>query len=194
MYYNRRLSMREVGEELGVSLDAVVHFMRKYNLPRRSFSEVNADRFEKKPLSFSPKKNLSRRQEELVIAGIMLYWAEGYKSDNSSFVDFANSDPAMVKVFMNFIRGAYKVSEGKFRVLLYCYSDQDVNSLVSFWSKLTGIPRSRFVKPYVRPDFRKGGRKMEHGLVHIRYIDKKLLLEIKKLINNYKVKFAQVVP
>ncbi|MEK7507600.1 MAG: hypothetical protein AAB602_00760 [Patescibacteria group bacterium] len=77
--------------------------------------------------------------------------------------------------------------------LPYCYSDQNVEALKRYWSKITGIPQSRFSKPYVRTDFRKDGRKMKHGLIHIRYGDKKLLLEILRLIEYYQLKYASVV-
>ncbi len=38
-------------------------------------------------------------------------------------------------------------------------------------------------------DYLPDGRKMAHGLIHIRYADKKLLLEIKNSIMLYKEKF-----
>ncbi len=100
----------------------------------------------------------------------------------------------MVAVFLNFLRSVYELNERKFRVLLYCYADQNVGELAAFWSRLTHISTKQFIKPYVRKDFRKDGRKMEHGLVHIRYIDKKLLLSLKDLLEYYKNRFAQVVP
>lgn len=192
LYYRRKFSMREVAERFGVSPDAVVYFMRRHNLPRRSFSEINRDRFEKKKPSFETRKGLNAIERELKVAGTMLYWGEGYKSERASFVDFANSDPSMVKVFVNFLRKIYKLNESKFRVLLYCYADQNVPNLIRFWSELTGIPKKQFTKPYVRKDFRGDKRKMPYGLVHIRYIDKKLLLDIKRLIVDYCDKFTRI--
>ncbi|MDO8574287.1 MAG: hypothetical protein Q7R86_01545 [bacterium] len=194
LYYKDLLSMSQVARRLGVSLEAVIYFMRRNGLYRRSYLEANNNLFRQKIPSFRVRANNSFLAKELEIAGVMLYWAEGYKSVNSTFVDLANSDPKMIEVFLNFLRKTYEVDERKFRVLLYCYADQDVRKLTSFWSSITRISKSQFTKPYVRKDFRKNGRKMENGMIHVRYIDKKLLLDIKERIAKYVRKFAQVDP
>jgi len=190
--YEKGLSMREIGQKLNTSLNAVVYFMRKNNIQRRSFSEINRLRFDKKKPSFSLKTLDTPRSRELQTMGAMLYWGEGYKSEKATFVDFANSDPEMISVFLRFLRGTYELDPRKFRILLYCYSSQNVELLIRFWSRLTGIPPRQFTKPYIRGDFKPDGRKMEHGLIHVRYIDKKLLLELKSLIQSYKEKYAPV--
>ncbi len=194
LYYQDCLSMRQVAGKMGVSIDALVYFMRHNDLERRSILEANNNLFRQKIPSFKIRKINSQISKDLSIAGTMLYWAEGYKGEKSTFVDLANSDPKMIRVFLNFLRTAYEVDEKKFRVLLYCYTDQDVAELKRFWSKVTKISIERFIKPYIRDDFRKDGRKMEHGLIHVRYIDKKLLLDIKSKISEFAEKFAQVDP
>ncbi|MEK7180997.1 MAG: hypothetical protein AAB738_01510 [Patescibacteria group bacterium] len=194
LYYEDRLSMKQVADKLAVSLNAVVYSMRRNGLNRRTALEANNNLFRQKVPSFRVRRNTSSTAKELEIAGVMLYWAEGYKSANSTFVDLANSDPKMIKVFLNFLRKTYEVDERKFRVLLYCYADQNVQKLINFWSGITGVPSRQFIKPYIRKDFKKDGRKMEHGMIHVRYIDKKLLLDIKDRIGKYVEKFAQVDP
>lgn len=79
LYYKKGLSAREVGEKLGVSIDVVYKFMRKYGLSRRNLSEQNRVWFERKLPSFNPKKKFNKEEEKLRMAGIMLYWAEGAK-------------------------------------------------------------------------------------------------------------------
>lgn len=189
-YYRDKLSMKEIADVLGVSIDAVVYFMRRHGLKRRSFSEINKLRFDKAEPSFRKNKINTEYKRELKAIGSMLYWGEGYKSEKSSYVDFSNSDSEMVKMFLKYLRNIYRVDESKFRVLLYCYSNQKVNELIDYWSKLTRISKKQFTKPYVKSNFNLNGRKMEHGMVHIRYIDKKLLLDIKDSINSYKLKFC----
>ncbi len=190
LYYEELLSMSQVARRLGASLDAVVYFMRRNGLNRRSALDANNNLFRQKTPSFRVRGNGSLLAKELEIAGVMLYWAEGYKSKNANWVDLANSDPKIIEVFLNFLRKTYEVDERKFRVLLYCYADQDVRKLINFWSELTGVPSRQFIKPYIRKDFRKDGRKMEHGMIHIRYIDKKLLLDIKDRIEEHVKKFT----
>lgn len=127
----------------------------------------------------------------------MLYWGEGYKGSvrggaNNS-IDFANSNPSMVVVFLRFLRTIYKLDEKKFRILIYCYSNQNIEHLKRYWSKITNIPLSQFSKPYIRQDLRKSTREMKYGLVHVRYCDKKLLMDLKNLIECYRRKYAPVV-
>jgi len=174
LYYKDKLSMKSVAVELGVGIDAITYFMRKYKMERRTPAQTNNYIFENKELSFTEQKKLSKNQENLKLAGLLLYWSEGYKSSKSSGIDFVNSDPEMIFVFINFLRKIYKVDEKRLRILLYCYTDQNIPKLIDFWSKLTKIPKSQFSKPYIRTDFRKDGRKMEFGMIHIRYADKKL--------------------
>ena len=131
---------------------------------------------------------------ELKVAGAMLYWAEGYKGSiekPADRIDFTNSDPDMISVFVTFLRTIFILDEQKFRILLYAYSDQNIPELISFWSLHTKIPKEQFTKPYIRTDFRIDGRKMKYGLVHIRYYDKKLLSELKKMIHSYSLSLLQ---
>lgn len=187
LYYKEGYSMREVAEELNVSIDAVVYFMRRHNLKRRTLKEESVVRFRKKLLSYSIREKLTREQEKLKMVGIALYWGEGYKTEKSSGVDLANSDVSMVLVFLRFLREICGIDEKRLRVLLYCYSNQDTKKLLEFWSKKTLIPIEQFTKPYIRKDFNSSMLdKMPYGMVHIRYSDKKLLLVIKEWIEEAK--------
>src|SRR3989344_84414 len=181
--YKSGKPMREVAEKYGVSIDAVTYVLRKSTIPRRSFIEANRLVFEKKTASFTLKL---KRDKELETIGAMLYWAEGYKTDKAKGVDFANSNPFMVELFIKFLRDRYKLDEKRFRAFIYCYANQDQLALIKFWSKLLAIPFAQFTKPYVRKDYREDGRKMEHGMVHLRYGDKKMLRDILNLIESYK--------
>ncbi len=191
LYCNKKFSMKQIADKIGVSIDAVAYYMRKNGIERRSAKEANSVAFGNKPMSFSEVKNLSPQKEKLKIAGLMLYWCEGYKTSISNGIDFANSDPEMIQSFVYFLREIYKVDEKRFRILLYCYSDQNIPNLINFWSKLTGISKKQFTQPYVRNDFKKYGRKMKYGMVHIRYADKKLFLSIMESIEQVKLKMRR---
>ncbi len=185
LYLNKKLCVREVAQKLHVSSDAVTAFIRRHDIPRRSFSDAQKVLFEKKKPSFVKRKINTVTLKELSAIGTMLYWAEGYKGDETTAtVDFANSDASMIKLFLLFLRKVFIVDEHKFRIYLYCYSDQDIDSLKVYWSKQTGVPLTQFSKPYIRTDFRENGRKMKYGMIHVRYHDKKLLLEIKNMIQS----------
>jgi len=96
----------------------------------------------------------------------------------------------MIGMFTTFLRSMFVLDETKFRIYWYCYANQESSKLIRFWSKITNIPSKQFSKPYVRQDFRIDGRKMQYGLIHVRYNDKKLLLLIKEFIEEYKIKYC----
>lgn len=190
LYYKEELSACEVARKLKTTTWTILGFMARNDIPRRTFKEANRICFENKLSTFSTKRNLSIKEKELKMAGVFVYWAEGAKyrgmNGKSCTVDFANSDPKMISLFLRFLREICRVDEKKLRVQLYCYSNQDIEVLKSYWYKVTKIPLKRFIKPYVRNDFlpEKIG-KMKYGLVHVRYVDKKLLRQIDEWIKNY---------
>jgi hypothetical protein len=176
--YSDGATMAKIAKHFSVPIDAVVYAMRKGKIPRRSAQQASALKFEQKEPSFQARKLKSEASRTIENIGLALYWAEGSKSPSARVVDFANSDPAMIAYFMKFLKTCYSLDSRKLRVFLYCYANQDTDSLVQFWSKTTTIPANQFSRPYIRKDYRENGRKMEHGLIHVRYADKKLLSAI----------------
>ncbi len=171
--YDSGLSMREVGEYFAKSVWSTNSVMRKHNIICRKRNETNKLQFLKSPLSFTPKTALNEKEKLLKIAGVMLYWGEGAKKNTHS-VDFANSDPDMILVFLKFLRQIYQVDESRLRIYLYSYNSLPTNDLITYWSKLTRIPPSQFSKPYIRHKSELKHDKMQHGLIHIRYSDIRL--------------------
>ena len=99
-------------------------------------------------------KSINNR--DLFIAGIALYWAEGYKRPRvingkiktSHPVSLTNSDPNLVKLFLRFLRETCVVPEDKIRASLRIFEHQNEGYLIDFWQKLTRIDNSRFGKIY----------------------------------------------
>lgn len=177
-YETEGLSAREVGQRVGMTTWQVIRLMKKQKLCRRSAAETLRIQFNNKPRSFALKENMSSWEKTLFYAGLMLYWGEGSKTYNG-VVGFANSNEQMVLVYLAMLRKIYQIREHKLRVLLYCHANQHVGKLVSYWSSILDIPESQFIKPYVRADYHYGKtHKMPNGMVHIRYNDKRLFLQI----------------
>lgn len=190
LYCSEKLSARQIADKLGYSLEAVYYAMRKYGIKRRKPAENSKIQFERKPLSFKVRSRLSKKDTELKLAGVMLYWSEGYKTEKSYGIDFANSDITMLKLFISFLRVICGVDEKRLRIFLYCHTSVGQKKLVDFWSEQLNVPVAQFTKPYVRKDYRVDkSNKMPYGLVHIRYADKKLLALILSWIEEYKKQF-----
>jgi hypothetical protein len=187
LYYEEQLSVQDVANKLNVSIDAVFYCMRKNGLKRRKRHESNSINFERSTLSFKIRKLNTEKLRTLKVIGIMLYWGEGGKSDKAMTVDFANSDKNMITLFLRFLREICGVDEKRLRVLPYFYANQEIEENINFWNQITGIDKSQFTKPYIRKDFDINKKhKMPHGLIHIRYADKRLLKLLKNWIEDYK--------
>ena len=183
LYWNKEQSMKETAGKLGVSFWRLYNFMNKNNILRRQPAEVNYLSTKHKP-KFKVKENIALEEEKLKIAGVMLYWAEGALKRNT--VDFANSNPDMIRIFLRFLREICGVDESRLRVYLYGYSYQDLTELKNYWHRITDIPLNQFTKPYIREGaLNASNRKLPYGLVHIRYNDKKLLELIGCWIKEY---------
>lgn len=178
LYVQKKLSMRQVGQRLHLNMWAVRSKMKRAGIPRRTISEAEAINFSRKPLSYNTKKSLSPKEELLHQAAVMLYWAEGAKK-SALGVNFTNSNPNMVYLFLKALRTIYRVDEKRISGQLYCYSNQDSDKLMDYWSKILNLPRSQFTKAYVRQDFKieKKGT-LPYGVFHIKYSDKKLVMQI----------------
>ena len=192
-YWNDQRSVPEIAKHSGIPMHALYELMRKHRIPRRRRSEVNYQVSRSKP-QFQIKSRLSSKEEQLRIAGIMLYWGEGAQSGWT--VDFSNSKPEMIQVFLRFLREICGVGESRLRVYLYHHgSPRQVKVSMRFWQKVTRIPLAQFQRPYVRkgnPHY--SGRIMPHGLIHIRYSDTRLRKIISRWIDEYVARIIGQVP
>jgi len=118
------------------------------------------------------------------VAGLMLYWAEGNKTQQ---VGVCNSDPSLIQFMMNWFREVCHVPEYKFKAYLNLHSGQDEKKVKKFWSKITKIPISQFGKTYIKPEgvgFKKNI--LYNGTIRIIICDKDLLYRILAWIATYK--------
>jgi transposase len=82
-------------------------------------------------------------------AGVVAYWSEGGKSKE---VRFANSDPDLVRLFLEWSYEYLGVTINDLTIKLHLHSGQDERECMEYWSYETGIPLTRFRKTYVKPE------------------------------------------
>ena len=123
------------------------------------------------------------RKNELWLAGLMLYWAEGTKSQD---IGFSNSDPNIIRLAMKWFRDVCRIPEEKFRVCLHRHSGQDETAMRIFWSEVTQLPLAQFRKSYVKQEG-SGHRKklLYRGTVQIRIPDRNTFHKIQGWIEGY---------
>jgi len=81
------------------------------------------------------------------IAGLALYWSEGYKKGNEEF-GFTNSDPTMIKFFIRWLAEVFGVKREDLilRVSINNIHKYRVDEVERYWSKTTKVPLSQFSK------------------------------------------------
>lgn len=86
-------------------------------------------------------------QRDLFIAGLCLYWGEGYKNSNGE-LGFTNSDPAMIRFFIRWVREIYGIERHQLilRVSVNSIHEQRQSEIQQYWSGITKIPLSQFTK------------------------------------------------
>ena len=107
-------------------------------------------------------------EREFLVAGVALYAGEGSKRDGA--VKFANTDPRLVAFYCAWLRRFFEIDEARLRVRLYLHEGLDLAASIAFWSALTSIPPSQFLKPCrAVPDPTIRRAKHVHGCVSIDY-------------------------
>ncbi len=93
-------------------------------------------------------------QKELWLIGIALYWAEGSKEkeQRSAKVIFSNSDPRMVKVFVQWLLEIIKLPKEKicFNIVLHENNKYRIREVNNFWLKHTDFSRKSFGNMYFK--------------------------------------------
>ncbi|HQT83042.1 MAG TPA: hypothetical protein PLW99_02755 [Candidatus Paceibacterota bacterium] len=91
-------------------------------------------------------------KRDLLILGTVLYWAEGYKRLHirdgkermSHTISFVNSDPAMIKAFLRFLREVLSVSADAIHLTMRLYPHINEEQARTYWIGITKLPRIRF--------------------------------------------------
>ena len=95
------------------------------------------------------KADYERRSAGLYVAGCMLYWAEGDKGRHA--VRLANSDPALIRHFAEFLRVEFGVSDEQFRITCNLFADHEArqSEIEGFWLATLGLGRASLCKSIV---------------------------------------------
>lgn len=89
-------------------------------------------------------------KRDIFIAGVALYWAEGFKHKAEGRVGFCNSDPAMIKFMINFLVFHFKIKIEEISPRLTInesFKDRE-SEIIKFWADFLKIPMSQFTKSF----------------------------------------------
>lgn len=86
----------------------------------------------------------------------LLYLCEGAKYPSTRCLIFGNTDPVMIRYFLNLFKKSFNIDEEKLRCRVMYRWDQNIQELNKYWSRVTGIPLDHFFK--TTPDKRTKGK------------------------------------
>jgi transposase-like protein len=91
----------------------------------------------------------ARLRDPEFVAGCMLYWAEGSKERNQ--LQFTNSDPAMARFFVDFLKRYFDLRGDQIRITCHLYADhlEKQNGVEQFWLTTLGLPQVSLRKSVV---------------------------------------------
>ena len=116
--------------------------------------------------------------KQLWLMGVMLYWAEGGKTQR--MVRFSNGDPEMIKIMMAFFRRVCEVPESKFRGYIHIHPHLNHKEAEEYWSAISDIPLDQFFKTYRKPNKSSQNKKdsLPNGVLDVYVLDTQLFLKI----------------
>ena len=116
-------------------------------------------------------------KRERLLIGTALYWAEGSKEKiyrPSVRLDFANSDPEMIRFHVAWLREVLGVSDIDMQITLHIHENRlaEIDDFKLYWLNATGLKQENFTKPVIKRHIPKTKRHniadTYHGLVAIR--------------------------
>ncbi|MFZ2310082.1 MAG: hypothetical protein WAW11_00885 [Patescibacteria group bacterium] len=105
-----------------------------------------------------------------LVAGAMLYWAEGCKTTG---LYVANSDERIILLMIKWFKKFLSIDQSQIKAYLHIHAQDDDLAIKKYWSNLTGIPLQNFGKSFIKPAGT-GHRKniLPHGIIRIQVFGK----------------------
>jgi len=137
-------------------------------------------------------------KKNLLLIGTTLYWSEGYKRPiirngreaTYHSVSLTNSDPDLIKIYLRFLKEICKVPENKINADIRIFEHQNVDNLLKYWEKITGIKKEKFGKIYYGVSKSSLGKRpfnrLPYGTIQIRVNETKLFHQIMGWIEGIK--------
>ena len=95
------------------------------------------------------KQEIRRLSEEAHrVAGTMLYWAEGTKTQSTAV---SNSDPRIIEFMVGWLKKVFHIHPARLKAHLHIHYGNDERKIKRYWSRLTGIPLKNFGKSFIKP-------------------------------------------
>jgi len=175
LYLKKRYSAVYIAEFLSCSPSKINYWLSKHSISKRSISEGVYAKRNPNGDPFTLSKIVSRDKAFLHGLGLGLYWGEGTKRSLSS-VRLGNTDPHLIKKFIEFLERIYAIDSRKLRFGLQLFNDSSIENSLEFWCKELGASPEQFQKPTISVVRGPGSyrNKSQHGVLTVYFNNTKL--------------------
>jgi len=195
------MTITKIAEELGVSKGSVSTWVRDVILTDEQVEAIKVAKSEKHlsqlaGAAANREKHLKLRKgyqqvgreaarngSRLHLIGCMLYWAEGAKTRNN--INFVNSDPEMMLVWMRFLREELYVENERIRVHIHVHDAANIPVAEDYWADLLQVPHSRLGKTMVKDGSNTRLNTLEYGVCSVRVYSTELAMYMYGAIQEY---------
>jgi hypothetical protein len=165
--------------------------LRNQELGRRKGVETNRNKRRRSLQNIHNKCLVLKKKEKFELSNLkiflsLLYWGEGGKTGRR--VDFTNSDPKMIKIFLSLLRKSFLLRDDRLRAVLHLHNYHDRERMLKYWSNITGIKKQNFIV-YNKKNSGRNVKFGYKGCLSVRYGDVKVLEEIFLIIRRFIILF-----
>lgn len=184
IYYRRRgFSYNMISDRMGVKKSTIAYWTKeipfkpnKEVIRRIGFGKLKSAIFKqnRRIAEIKEMKEIARKElglitkRDLWMLGVGLYLGEGSKLNE--YVRIINSDPEIIKTALMWFRKICGLENKNLIPAVHAYPDNNINSILDYWSKITGIPKKQFGKTQIDRRGNKSGkrkRKLPYGTLHL---------------------------
>lgn len=187
LYRGQKSSMQDVASQLHCSLHQVQYWLKKYKIKARSRSEALYQKYNPNGDPFKMKESLNKDDMFLLGMGLGLWWGEGSKLHHGT-IRLGNTDPRLIKMFVNFLVHICGVKPEKVRYGLQIFSDLDPKLAKQFWIENLDIHPDQFFPKIVVTASGKLGtyrKKSPYGVLTVYCANIKLRKNLDGLMEKY---------
>ena len=184
--YRTGNSISEVAVLFGLSTRKVREVLSGNSVSIRNHKEASYIKYNRSGDPFDVLTKLTPEEEHLKAMALGLYLTEG-NTKNKNSVRFSNSEPALVKIFVKFLKVVCGVDNDKIKLSLIVYPDVGRRKAKGYWAKFLGLPIAQFTKTTVLKS-RSGASIKKHsefGTITVYVHNTKLLGIIKDWAREY---------
>lgn len=130
--------------------------------------------------------NLDRKRK---LIALVIWWCEGtkirkdkrWKNSYVKVVEVTNTNPSLIKLFVDFLRSNLKVRLDKMKGQIQIHEGDDLVQAEDFWENAVGIPKMQFNKTIIRKAGNKPGK--TRGTFKVRVYGREIFDRLNDLLN-----------